>query len=1160
MAFSYNETTGAGLTNILSVPFPYISQADVHVYVDGVEVSAPSLTWLSSSTVQLPLAASAYNGKKLLVQRATPYTIPAVSYVQGGLEAKDLNTSAKQELYALQEVRDAEDITRGLADRAIKVPVGQDSPPLDIDALAGAALGITPEGLFYKVPTNGVSVIHIANIVDSGATGKLLMAASTGDAALNALPVQWRGANKAALQAATLGVNIVRVAIDDYSTAGAGGGGVYAYSASEPAHLAKIQTANGRWYELVKDQPLDYTMFGAVPGSTGNGVTNSAACRAAISFASLKKVGAMFVKLGGDNNRYIIGDNATLDTCLLAQSGVAVMHEPGVGYIVRAKGRDLATYTAGGALTRLQSASLAAQHTLLQVNGVENGAITDFHWLGKPVIDGESNTTHPARAINMFGEVNRCTLTARGLNLASSLLIYGDYFEERLSKSADLRLSLDYSGIVNVGGAYEIVNLFPKGTQTGGGPGSKNTVFYDCDIDATAGDLMSDSGHAACAIKLNNCDGVRFEGTIRLRGGTVGCLAVGNGTRRLAGTLDCGDSPLGVVIGNGYNNITTAPTGYADLSIFMRASPGTGIVDANGRIQALRIQGDTPGMTARVSALAGGVDLRTSDFQRFAVSGVSVAAPKTFTISMAAYPAAAVVTETGHGRTVGCPIKPTTDGALPWMEFAPGTNPQPMVQGRSLYVRSVIDANNYTICSSPPALAISTAGLSQSGTHTFGGVACTISLANPAVITQVGHGRVSGSSAALATTGTLPSSLPAGTYVVRDVLSADTFTVVASLPTAISTTGSQSGTHTMNNTFGMVSPITTSGGAFGLIYGISDSLVAPSTGGFIALTRSGLTGTFTATHTFATQDNKITGTIGVVDDMDAIYGARVTGSIKSGWLNMSQPTVARSPVRGCHFDLVVDGLDTSGNFHDTLATCNTGGANWWMEKSYIKLAFVNPPASCVLGYGKGNRYNLWSRGNGTLSSGSAIFRDYGEDHVLEDVGYPAGQTRHHYLFERMSGSKRLTVLHATGPNNSRWHAGVAGQDVTRGPGPPLRADFLLSAAAANQVLAANAGQHNFVTGVEFIYPDGTTGDPGVALTVADTSLAAPSNHITITSPISQAAGTVVTLAQTDTAVNALLLNNVAALNGFLFAACAGGKTGADRVTMLVHVVPLSLAT
>jgi microcystin-dependent protein len=87
--------------------------------------------------------------------------------------------------------------------------------------------------------------------------------------------------------------------------------------------------------------------------------------------------------------------------------------------------------------------------------------------------------------------------------------------------------------------------------------------------------------------------------------------------------------------------------------------------------------------------------------------------------------------------------------------------------------------------------------------------AVTISIATPGVVTRTAHGLYTGQMVYFTTTGALPSGLTAATvayYVIR--VDANTFRLAtsqanANLGTAITTSGTQSGTHTLRTTFGV---------------------------------------------------------------------------------------------------------------------------------------------------------------------------------------------------------------------------------------------------------------------------------------------------------------------------------------------------------------------
>lgn len=78
---------------------------------------------------------------------------------------------------------------------------------------------------------------------------------------------------------------------------------------------------------------------------------------------------------------------------------------------------------------------------------------------------------------------------------------------------------------------------------------------------------------------------------------------------------------------------------------------------------------------------------------------------------------------------------------------------------------------------------------------------CTITIATPGVVTLAGHGLVAGDKIKFSTTGTLPTGITAGTtyYVIATGLTTDAFQFsTSSGGAAVNTTGTQTGTHTLN--------------------------------------------------------------------------------------------------------------------------------------------------------------------------------------------------------------------------------------------------------------------------------------------------------------------------------------------------------------------------
>lgn len=103
----------------------------------------------------------------------------------------------------------------------------------------------------------------------------------------------------------------------------------------------------------------------------------------------------------------------------------------------------------------------------------------------------------------------------------------------------------------------------------------------------------------------------------------------------------------------------------------------------------------------------------------------------------------------------------------------------------------------------------------------------TVTIASPAVFSQTAHGLVAGDAVVFQTSGALPTGLVAGQtyYVIAGGLTANAFEVSATLGgSAVNTTGSQSGTHSMYT----VSPaVTGAANTTGAILGTVRSILGP---------------------------------------------------------------------------------------------------------------------------------------------------------------------------------------------------------------------------------------------------------------------------------------------------------------------------------------------
>lgn len=110
MAYSYTIIVADGSTDAFVVPFPYIAQEDVHVTLDGVAVDDLTLSWVSSSILQL--ASTPANGVAVKIYRQTPITnLSTVYSTPTVLDHRDWNRVLKQLQYVCQEAFDLGEIS-----------------------------------------------------------------------------------------------------------------------------------------------------------------------------------------------------------------------------------------------------------------------------------------------------------------------------------------------------------------------------------------------------------------------------------------------------------------------------------------------------------------------------------------------------------------------------------------------------------------------------------------------------------------------------------------------------------------------------------------------------------------------------------------------------------------------------------------------------------------------------------------------------------------------------------------------------------------------------------------------------------------------------------------------------------------------------------------
>jgi len=144
------------------------------------------------------------------------------------------------------------------------------------------------------------------------------------------------------------------------------------------------------------------------------------------------------------------------------------------------------------------------------------------------------------------------------------------------------------------------------------------------------------------------------------------------------------------------------------------------------------------------------------------------------------------------------------DATNQYFKHTPGTTNSAVLSYTRLTSGSILNGKKYHI---DFAIKDRTAGYltpNFSGTDFFLNATATITIASPAVITCTSHGLKAGDTVAFTTTGALPTGITASTpyYVISSGLTANTFRISeTSGGSAINTSGSQSGTHTVRKVF-----------------------------------------------------------------------------------------------------------------------------------------------------------------------------------------------------------------------------------------------------------------------------------------------------------------------------------------------------------------------
>lgn len=477
-----------------------------------------------------------------------------------------------------------------------------------------------------------------------------------------------------------------------------------------------------------------------------------------------------------------------------------------------ATARDLITLLAGGNLSAEAALDGTPGDKVSYYTGAGTKSLADFTSLGRSIVGATDSDDI------QFAITPGWSFSDDGLTLSSRIIpVSGPDMGDVRVDPLIYRPQAAWDPIHNEHTSLYIG--YPVGGQDsnypGDGSGHSSTLEtrYNVGVgsfalyDVTTGSYLTAVGHEA------------------LRKNTVGAWSTGLG--EAAGCMNQeGDADvwIGWKAGHGIDGVTNASrdvaigysamfkitTGINDVAIGYNtmgsvANPGISgsgdtVVGATSGGNITTANNDSVfGYNAANVLISGGSNLLLGAFAGNTTGGLFTSG-STVTISISS-PAA--INFTNHHRSVDDPIVFDTDGALP----------TGLTAGTMYFVKTIINADNFMVSATVGGAAINTSG-TQSGTHTAyaaGGsppdgvpIGFAISIASPGVVGFTDHGLAANTPIAFSNfksdfTGHLPTGLAVGTtYFVKTVLDADRFTVSATAGgTAINTTGSQSGIHSL---------------------------------------------------------------------------------------------------------------------------------------------------------------------------------------------------------------------------------------------------------------------------------------------------------------------------------------------------------------------------
>ena len=119
MPLSYVETTATAGQDTVTVSFPYLDRAHVHVTIDDTTLADGDLVWASAGLIDLPEAL--VGGENVKVWRNTPADNLIYQAQPGGIDHRQVNRSFLQLLYVIQEAYDSAIDARSIAEELLTV-------------------------------------------------------------------------------------------------------------------------------------------------------------------------------------------------------------------------------------------------------------------------------------------------------------------------------------------------------------------------------------------------------------------------------------------------------------------------------------------------------------------------------------------------------------------------------------------------------------------------------------------------------------------------------------------------------------------------------------------------------------------------------------------------------------------------------------------------------------------------------------------------------------------------------------------------------------------------------------------------------------------------------------------------------------------------------